>query len=62
MMRDLQGRGIGAAEKHDLGSLFARQRRLFSGMQGEMQPSAPNPKFAHIVLQERLRTSGSKGH
>jgi hypothetical protein len=24
-------------------------------------PSAPNPKFAHVVLQERLRTSGSKG-
>jgi hypothetical protein len=23
--------------------------------------SAPNPKFAHVVLQERLRTSGSKG-
>jgi hypothetical protein len=23
--------------------------------------SAPNPKFAHIVLQVRLRTSGSKG-
>jgi hypothetical protein len=23
--------------------------------------SAPNPKFAHIVLQDRLRTSGSKG-
>jgi hypothetical protein len=23
--------------------------------------SAPNPKFAHVVLQERLRTLGSKG-
>src|SRR5262245_4124299 len=23
--------------------------------------SAPNPKFAHVVLQGRLRTSGSKG-
>jgi hypothetical protein len=22
--------------------------------------SAPNPKFAHVVLQKRLRTSGSK--
>ncbi len=62
MMRDLQGRGIGAADEYNLRSLFARQRRLFSGTQGEMQPSAPNPKFAHIVLQERLRTSGSKGH
>jgi hypothetical protein len=25
------------------------------------QSSAPNPKFAQIVLQGRLRTSGSKG-
>jgi hypothetical protein len=24
-------------------------------------PSAPNPKFAHIVRQMRSRTSGSKG-
>jgi hypothetical protein len=24
--------------------------------------SAPNPKFARIVLQERLRPPGSKGH
>jgi hypothetical protein len=26
-----------------------------------IRDSAPNPKFARIVLQERLRTSGSKG-
>jgi P-type Cu2+ transporter len=26
-----------------------------------LAPSAPNPKFAHVVPQERLRTSGSKG-
>jgi aerobic carbon-monoxide dehydrogenase large subunit len=26
------------------------------------EASAPNPKFARIVSQERLRTSGSKGH
>jgi hypothetical protein len=25
-------------------------------------PGAPNPKFAQVVLQKRLRTSGSKGH
>jgi MFS family permease len=24
-------------------------------------PSAPNPKFAHLVLQKRMRTSGSEG-
>src|SRR5262245_6728328 len=32
-----------------------------SGKLCHESPSAPNPKFAHIVLQKRLRTSGSKG-
>jgi quercetin dioxygenase-like cupin family protein len=29
---------------------------------GGYSPSAPNPKFAHIVPRVRPRTSGSKGH
>jgi quercetin dioxygenase-like cupin family protein len=29
---------------------------------GGYSPSAPNPKFAHIVPSVRPRTSGSKGH
>ena len=28
----------------------------------EARASVPNPKFAHTVLQARLRTSDSKGH
>src|SRR2546421_9349321 len=36
--------------------LHARQPR-----QHRRWASAPNPKFAHIVLQDPLRTSGSKG-
>jgi len=27
-----------------------------------LRASAPNPKFAHLVLQERLRTSVQEGH
>jgi hypothetical protein len=39
----------------------SRNRCLVARIVSHRGPSAPNPKFARIVLQKRLRTSGSKG-